>query len=63
MYRKFIENANMLNENILTAFITAGTCEGLLTENTHNIICGNAVKRNVKNIPKADTIFNDFFTT
>ena len=46
-----MEYARMDNENILTAFITIGMCEGSLTENRYNNACGNSVNSNVKNIP------------
>ena len=63
MYKKFIEYAKRHNENILTAFITEGMCEGSLTENMTNIVCGNSVNSAVKNTPKATTIFNDLLAT
>ena len=58
-----MEYARMDNENILTAFITIGMCDGSLTENRYNNACGNSVNSNVKNIPKAIAIFRDLLAT
>lgn len=63
IYIKFIEYAKKLNENILTAFIIVGMSEGLFTKNRANIVWGNIVNSNVKNIPKLIAIFKDLFTT
>ena len=53
----------MHSENILTAFNTVGTSDGLLTEKIHKIVCGKMVNSNVKNIPNAAAIFNDLLAT